>query len=226
MILGDRPRRVAGWLLVLAVLVVGIQVLTTSVYFCAICGVQKWERRVLWLDFGEPAYDEFGIGERWSSAHGGYCDHLWVEGPLGGEASQQCWPELHFLAASRFVSIDELKAAVSSIGDSDLRKQDCVGRTVLHWIAIRPDSDAREAIWQELVNRGVDPRLKDRDGLSPEDWKTGIFDWHPHPWENPDPSSADVGTSSRLGAPGVIRYGKYPGANTIYQGGCKRGASC
>ena len=124
------------------------------------------------------------------------------------------------------MSIDELKAAVSSIGDSDLRKQDCVGRTVLHWIAIRPDSDAREAIWQELVNRGVDPRLKDRDGLSPEDWKTGIFDWHPRPWENPDPSSADVGTSSRLGAPGVIRYGKYPGANTIYQGGCKRGASC
>ena len=62
--------------------------------------------------------------------------------------------------------------------------------------------------------------------LSPVDSRLGrhIFDWHPHPWGSSTPSPADLGHSYRTGVPGVIRYGRR--GSTIYQGGCKAGASC
>ena len=51
-----------------------------------------------------------------------------------------------------------------------------------------------------------------------------VFDWHPHPWNDPKPFPADLGTSYRLGVPSVIRYRRR--GSTIYQGRCKEGYPC
>ena len=53
-----------------------------------------------------------------------------------------------------------------------------------------------------------------------------IFDWHPHPWTNSDPSPADPGTSFGRGAPSVVRFGPRSTNNTVFQGGCKISAEC
>ena len=58
-----------------------------------------------------------------------------------------------------------------------------------------------------------------------------VVDWHPHTGykkyrPSPLPSPTDLQTSHRFGVPSVIRYGDKIRMTTIYQGGCKRGASC
>ena len=73
-----------------------------------------------------------------------------------------------------------------------------------------------------------DPKVANRMKLDPVDKALGrhVFDWHPHPGESRRPSPADLETSYRRGVPGVIKYGSKPRSRTIYQGGCKRRATC
>lgn len=49
-----------------------------------------------------------------------------------------------------------------------------------------------------------------------------VFTWHPRPWGNTKPSPPDLRTSTILGAPGVLRYGKSRRQHTIYVGRKKR----
>jgi len=73
-----------------------------------------------------------------------------------------------------------------------------------------------------------DPEVANRMQIEPVDPSLGrhVFDWHPHPWGNKEPSPADLGTSTERESPGAIRYGQKPTDNTIYQGECKEGDEC
>jgi hypothetical protein len=86
----------------------------------------------------------------------------------------------------------------------------------------------RDGTYNVYSVRTPDPEISNRMRVAPVDSSLGrhVFDWHPHPWGNTQPSPADLGASANRGVPGVIRHGRRGTANTIFQGGCKEGAGC
>lgn len=163
----------------LVIVATACQVLLWDVHYCAVCGVQKFDRTLFWFDgLSEPAYDEFGIEKRWVCAHDRVCEHIWVDGGLAGPSTERsqsndsCWPRLHFLAASPLTVKRRLSEAIEGAGEAEVSRRDCVGRTILHWIAIHPDRDLRDTLWMTVVGKGVDPHARDGDGLTAQQWRS------------------------------------------------------
>lgn len=153
-----------------AVLVVAIQVSTVEAEHDGRCGLQQWERYILWMNFSEREYDEGGIRDRWVRAHGTICEPIWMDGPLKADASEY-WPPLHFAVAAG-TPLEQLKAEIDAASDAELARKDSLGRTLLHWAAIYRTDREREALKQALIERGVSPDDRDADGLTPRDWET------------------------------------------------------
>ena len=73
-----------------------------------------------------------------------------------------------------------------------------------------------------------DPKVSNRMTVDEVNADLGrhVFDWHPHPGENPQPSPADLKTSFNTGVPGAIQWNSRVDRANIYQGACKRGREC
>jgi hypothetical protein len=140
-----------------------------GVYHDGRCGAQKWGRWILWMDLGEPDYDEFDIERRWNRAHAGACEHIWIAGPLQPEPAGEYWPALH-LAIAEGADIDRIRHLLQSDPDA-ARRTDRLGRTPLHWAAIYPVPGHRAELSRMLADAGADPGRRDADGLAPADWE-------------------------------------------------------
>ena len=72
-----------------------------------------------------------------------------------------------------------------------------------------------------------DPDVANRMTVEPVDPSLGrhVFDWHPHPGKNINPSPADLRHSYNTGVPGAIRWSHHR-PETIYRGVCKGGRTC
>jgi hypothetical protein len=133
------------------------------------CGREEWRFPLLWWDLGEHEYDEFGISERWEKAHAWTCMPIWIRGQLGPDASG-FWPRLHFDVAVG-VSIDRLEKSIARADRRKVLATDYLGRTLLHWAVIYPHAKGRQRLIDLLVKRGLRMDAKDKEGLTPADWK-------------------------------------------------------
>lgn len=167
-------------LLIILVLLASIVISVVSYQFAFVnggysnieCGTQQWYLRILWMSFDELPIDEYGIEERWKSAHKKKCSDTWERFALGAEGSRY-WPEIHLMIA-KGVSINLIREKIKLSTTSELNKQDALGRTVLHWLAIHPNSKESEILSNELVERNLVKPLKDNEGLYPIDWKKNM----------------------------------------------------
>ena len=140
-----------------------------GMYHCGRCGSEKWVFNVLFLDLGEGDYDEFGIEERWVSAHRKPCEHIWLPGPLEYDTGTY-WPSLHSKIA-RSADWEAVLAMMKASGDAELKGKDALGRTILHWLVLSPDIEHRQMLVDYAVSRGLSWEEKDVDGLTPRDWQ-------------------------------------------------------
>lgn len=149
-----------------------IQLFQIGVYHDGRCGAQKWERHLLWMDFGEPDYDEYGIEERWIEAHRVPCKHIWIKGPLEQDSGAY-WPPLH-LAIAEGRPLPQIRHQIAQANRQTLFKKDRLGRTIMHWLVIHPDVRGSKLLIDELVRRGLNLDGRDSNGLSPRDWQANF----------------------------------------------------
>ena len=117
-----------------------------------------------------------------------------------------------------------------------------IGSSVFRDVTNQIYQDSRDANRElgilSVYNKGENYYLHSTGSLDPDkanrmyiedinlDLGRHVFDWHPHPWGNTEPSPADMETSYRRGAPGVVKFGGQGWANTIFMGVCKEGKDC
>jgi len=133
------------------------------------CGYQEWRRPFLWMDFTKRDYDAFGIPGRWEKAHAYECSRIWRRGALAPDVSGY-WPRLHLMVASG-APITELEKAIAHASMKDVREDDALGRTLLHWAVIHPDVKHRDRLIALLLRKGLRMDAKNKEGLTPADWK-------------------------------------------------------
>jgi hypothetical protein len=153
---------------ILLTIVLGVQFYQNGAYHDGRCGSHRWLFRVLWFNLDQPDYDEYGIEEQWVRAHRIPCEHIWIRGLLESDDGAY-WPPLH-LAIAEGIPLNRIWNMVDNMSDTDLKKKDALGRTILHWLVGHPDIEHRQELVELLMKRGVSLDEKDSDGLSPRDW--------------------------------------------------------
>lgn len=161
-------------LFICAATVVATQLVGNGAYHCGRCGIQKWKLNLLWMDFGEPPQDEYGIEGRWLCAHDVDCDHIWLEGPLE-ESANAYWPALHLMIA-KGEDAESIAAKIKEMTDAELQDQDALGRSIMHWLVVYPLQGDRNRLIEIAKSRGVDMAVADLAGLTPKDWQTQCFE--------------------------------------------------
>lgn len=156
-------------LLTATVVLLAVQLSRINVHHDGTCGAQRWERHLLWMNFSEEDYDEFGIEERWTKAHNVSCKHIWLPGPLQPDDGAY-WPRLNLAIAKGAPMSTILKLAKTATA-SDFKRKDALGRTVLHWAAIYPRARERRSLQEFLLRHGAIPSVKDNNGLIAADWE-------------------------------------------------------
>jgi len=135
------------------------------------CGAQKWQSLIWspWETAEGDFFDEYGIVEEWMKAHKGQqCPFLWEPGEFAPATQTEYFPPLHFTVASQ-TDIKTVAAEFLAASTHDLRRKDKLGRTILHWLVLRPERE-RTRLITEVTQRGLSLDDKDNDGLTPRDW--------------------------------------------------------
>ena len=143
-----------------------------SVHHDGVCGAQMWKRSVFWIDVNDHSYDEFSIVDRWSRAHATPCEHIWLNGTIEQDSSAY-WPPLH-LAVAQGRPIGQIREIINIAEPEELVRKDVLGRTILHWLVIHPDTEGGAELARELIQIGLDIDEEDADGLSAMEWVTAF----------------------------------------------------